>query len=138
MFGAGRIGSNGNVPQWIIDVVFDVEQEYGFRLADVYYKKAKREDYYNGCYRHRLRAVQLYFRPEKTDIRLWAVLHELTHAIQRILYPETLTKKKSGRRNRVVHNQWFFETARKLYIKYGVLETAAQKEYKRARKMMVL
>ncbi len=138
MFGTGVIGSKENVPQWIIDIVFDVEHKYNFRLAGVYYKSPKGEDYWKGCYRYWEHTLQLYFRPEKTDLRLWLVLHELTHAIQRIAYPETLTKKKPGRRNRIVHNQWFFNTARKLYIKYGVLHIAAEKEYKRARKMMVM
>ena len=139
MFGSGRIGSSGNVPQWIIDVVFDVEQEYGFRLADVYYKCPKRSnDYYNGCYCHNTKTIELYFRPEKTDLKLWVVLHELGHAIQKIVYPETITKKPIGRRNRIVHNEWFFKIVRKLYIKYDVLHIAAEKEYKKARKMMVL
>jgi len=138
MFGAGIIGSKENVPQWILDVVSEVEQEYGFCLDAVYFKEAKSNDYRGGCYSIGHRHLQLYFGREKTDIRLWVVLHELAHAIQHLLFSGTLTKKKPGRRNRVVHNDVFFAFAKKLYIKYGVLETAAKNEYKRARKLMVV
>ena len=82
-------------------------------------------------------SIDLYFCPEKTEFRLWIVLHELTHAIQHIVLPHTLTPKPAHRRNRIVHNEKFFEIARELYIKYGVLHIAAEREYKRARKLMI-
>ena len=138
MFGAGKIGSQENVPQWISDVISEVESEYGICLDAVYFREAKSKDYRGGCYHFSCRCIELYFGREKTDIRLWVVLHEMAHAIQYLELPHTLTKRPSGRKNRVVHNDKFFEIARKLFIKYGVLETAAEHEYKRARKLMVL
>jgi hypothetical protein len=71
---------------------------------------------------------------------VWVVLHELAHAWQWLEAPETITKRKPGRRNRVQHNQVFFEFACELYKKFGgddVLEWAANNEYKRGRKYMV-
>lgn len=138
MFGAGIVGSQENVPQWIQKVVSEIESEYGICLDAIYFKEAKSNDYRGGCYCISGRNLQLYFGRQYTHIRLWVVLHEMAHAIQHLELPHTLTKREHGRRNRVVHNTKFFEIARRLYIKYGVLETAAKHEYKRARKLMVV
>ncbi len=137
MFGAGVTGSQENIPQWIMTYVSEIESEYGICLDAVYFKEAKRNDYRGGCYNISGRYVQLYFGREQTNLRIWLVLHEMAHAIQHLELPHTLTKRPLGRRNRIVHNAKFFEIARRLYIKYGVLETAAKHEYKRARKLMV-
>jgi hypothetical protein len=125
-----------DVPQWVIDVVDSVESKYGFKLDNVFFKAAKNEDYRSGCYWHNCRSIELFFGEEKTDIRLWVVLHELAHAIQHIVVPETLTPNVKGKR-RVVHNRAFFDMAKELYIRYGVLDTAAKHEYKTARPLMV-
>lgn len=138
MFGAGIVGSQENVPQWILNVVSKVESEYGICLDAIYFKEAKSNDYRGGCYSIGGRNLQLYFGRAYTHIRLWVVLHEMAHAIQHLELSHTLTKRPSGRKNRVVHNDKFFEIARRLFIDYGVLKTAAKHEYKRARKLMVI
>lgn len=138
MFGAGTVGSQEDVPQWVQKVVSEIESEYGICLDAVYFKEARSNDYRGGCYVISESSLQLYFGRAYTHIRLWVVLHEMAHAIQHLELPHTLTKRPPGRRNRIQHNLKFFEIARKLYIKYGVLKTAAKHEYKRARKLMVL
>lgn len=139
MFGAGVTGTQEATPKWIREVVREVESMYGFTLrGGVYFKEPTRnKDYWGGCFSPSIDAIQLYFCAEKTDHRLWIVLHELAHAIQHIAMPETLTPMKPGRMNRVVHNKRFFQIAREMYIKFGVLEEARKHEYKRARKLMV-
>jgi Zn-dependent peptidase ImmA (M78 family) len=137
MFGTGIVGSSHNVPQWILDLVEDVESWYGFCTDGIYYKEAKQKDYYGGNYYPRRKAIDFYFSPEKTDRAVFVVLHELAHAWQHLEAPETITPKPKGRRRNIVHNDAFFQFARELYIKYDVLEAAAKHEYKRARKMMV-
>lgn len=138
MFGQNVIGSTKDVPQWILDVVEKIEGQYGFCTNGIYFKEAKSPDYRGGCYGIGQKYLQYYFGREQTIERLWVVLHELAHAWQCIEAPETRTKRKPGRRNRVQHNQAFFEFAADLYRQYdGVLEFAANNEYKRGRKYMV-
>ena len=48
MFGAGTIGTSEAVPQWIWDIVNEIELQYGFCTDGVYYKEAKQKDYYGG------------------------------------------------------------------------------------------
>ena len=139
MFGQDVFGSSKNVPQWILDLVEEVESTYGFCTDGIYYKEAK-SDYRGGCYRISDKFLQYYFGREKTPERIWVVLHELTHAWQHLECPDTLTPKIKGRR-RVQHNQAFFEMACDMYKRFGedeVVEWAANNEYKRGRKYMVL
>ena len=136
MFGQGIVGSDQNVPQWILDLVDEVEARYGFCTSGIFFKESK-SDYRGGCYRIREKVLQFYCGREKTDERVWLVLHELSHAWQHLECPDTLTPRKKGRKNRVVHNEAFFRFAANLYKKYGVLEFAANNEYKRGRKYMV-
>ena len=137
MFGSGVVGNSRDVPQWIWDIVNEVEIRYGFCTEAIYYKEAKQKDYYNGCYNPSNKAVELYFSSEKNDKAVWVLLHEMAHAYQYLECPETLTPKQVGKRNRVVHNDDFWDIAKMFYIRFDVLETAAQNEYKRARKLMV-
>jgi Zn-dependent peptidase ImmA (M78 family) len=140
MFSQGVIGSSKNVPQWILDLVDEVEAWYGFCTDGIYFKEAK-SSYRGGCYRPSEKYLQYYFGREKTIERVWVVLHELAHAWQHLECPETLTPKPKGRRNRVVHNEAFFKFACELYKRFGgdeVVEWAANNEYKRGRKYMVL
>ncbi len=139
MFGQGIIGSNENVPQWILNLVERVEAAYGFCTSNIYFQESK-SHYRGGCYRHRERSIQLYFGREQTNERMWIVLHELAHAWQHLERPDTLTPKPKGRKNRVVHNQAFFEFAASLYKEFGageVLAYAFKHEYKRGRKYMI-
>jgi len=139
MFGQGIIGSSKDVPQWILDLVEEVEGWEGFCTDGIYFKESK-SDYRGACYNVGGRYIDLYFGREKTVERIWIVLHELAHACQHLEAPETITKKKPGRRNRVVHNPAFFKIAARFFLKYGgqeVLEFAANNEYKRGRKYMV-
>ena len=139
MFCHGIIRSNQDLPQWILDLVGKVEGRYGFCISDTYFKEAK-SDYRGGCYRYTEKILQLYFGREQTVERVWVVLHEMAHAWQHLECPDTLTSKPKGRRNRVQHNQAFFEFAASLYKELGgdeVLEYAAEHEYKRGRKYMV-
>jgi len=140
MFSQGVIGSNKNVPQWILDLVDKVESKYSFCTRGIYFKEAK-SDYRGGCYRPSEKYLQYYFGKEETIERVWIVLHELAHAWQHLERPDTLTPKPKGHKNRVQHNQAFFEFACKLYKQFGgdkILEWAANNEYKRGRKYMVL
>jgi hypothetical protein len=137
MFGEGVFGSEKQVPQWIKEIVSDVEKMYRFRLNEVVQRYPVRDkEYYHACYWPHAKVIQLYFMPEKTDLRLYIVLHELAHAIQHIVFPFTIAPKIRTKR-RVIHNEEFFQIARKLYIKYGVLDIAEKHEYKRGRKFMV-
>ena len=139
MFGQEVIGSSTDVPQWILDLVERVEANYGFCTHGIYFKESK-SDYRGGCYRPREKYLQYYFGREKTIERIWVVLHELAHAWQHLECPNTLTSKTKKRRNRVQHNQAFFEFVADLYKEYGgdeVLEYAANNEYKRGRKYMI-
>ena len=140
MFSQGVVGSSKNVPQWILDLVYEVESWYGFYTSGVYFEEAK-SSYRGGCYRPSEKYLQYYFGREKTIERVWVVLHELAHAWQHLECPDTLTPKPKGRRNRIVHNEAFFEFACKIYKRFGgdeVVEWAANNEYKRGRKYMVL
>jgi len=136
MFGTEIVGSSHDVPQWILDLVDEVEAWYGFCTNGIYFKESK-SNYRGGCYRPREGYLHFYFGREETPLRKWIVLHELAHAWQYLECPETLTPKAKGKKNRVVHNDVFWEIAKMLYIKYDVLEVAAENEYKRARKLMV-
>lgn len=137
MFGLSTIGSSEDVPQWIVEIVEKIEGEFGFCTSKVFFKEAK-SDYRSGCYRPSKKYVEFYFGREKTVERIWIVLHELVHAWQHLECPETLTPRKQGSKRRVVHNEAFFKFAAKLYKRYdGVLECAANNEYKRGRKYMV-
>jgi len=139
MFGQGITGSSKDVPQWIMDLVSKVESWYGFCTNGIYFKEAKSKGSW-ACYYSGKKAIDLYFGREKTIERIWVVLHELAHARQYLECPETLTPKPKGRRNRIVHNQAFFEMACEMYKQFGgqeVLEFAANHEYKRGRKYMV-
>ena len=138
MFGAGIVGSKENVPQWIMDVVTSIESEYGICLSAIYFKEAQTDNFRGGCYDIAKQHIQLYFKREQTTERLWVVLHEMAHAIQHLELPQTLTPKPAGRKNKIQHNNVFFGIARRLYIRYGVLDFAAKNEYKRARKLMVV
>ncbi len=139
MFGQSIIGSSSNVPQWILDLVDEVEGWHGFCTNNIFFKEAK-SNYRGGCYRYSENILQFYFGREITTERVWVVLHELAHAFQWIERPDTLTKTPKGKRN-IHHNEAFFKTAALLYKKhgaeYGVLEYAAEHEYKRGRKYMV-
>ena len=139
MFGQGITGSSKNVPQWILDLVYKVEGDEGFCMDGIYFKECK-SDYRGACYFVGKKCIDLYFGREKTVERVWVVLHELAHAWQHLEAPETITKKKPGRRNNVNHNEAFFKEAARFFLKYGgqeVLEYAANHEYKRGRKYMV-
>lgn len=139
MFGYGVVGSTKNVPQWISDLVETVEARYGFCTYNIYFKESK-SNYRGGCYMVYEKCLQFYFGRKKTIERIWVVLHELVHAWQHLECPGTLTKRTNGRRNRIVHNQEFFEFAADLYREFGgidVLEFAADNEYKRGRKYMI-
>jgi len=134
MFGQGIIGSTHNVPQWIMDTVDEVERSWDICLSAVYFKEPTRNPEYRGaCYIPSYKSIDLYFGREKTDLRLWIVLHEMVHAIQYLELSNTLTKTARGKR-RVVHNETFWEIAARLYIKYNVIEMAIEQEYKRGRK----
>ena len=137
MFGKGPMGSTRDVPEWIVKVVDEVESRYGFCTSGIYFKKAISPFYRGGCYFAHQKILQFYFGEKKTTERLWVVLHELAHAWQWLECPDTLTKKKPGRRNNVNHNEAFFRFAADLFREYGVLEFAAKNEYKRGRKYMV-
>jgi len=140
MFGQGITGSSKNVPQWILDLVEKVEGNEGFCTDGIYFKESK-SDYRGACYNIYGKYLDLYFGREKTIERIWIVLHELTHAWQWLEAPETITERKPGRKNRVQHNNSFFEVAASFYKRYGgqeVLEFAAKNEYKRGRKYMVM
>ena len=140
MFGNnGVIGSSKNVPQWIVELIHEVEDKEEFYTEFIFFKESK-SGYRGACYHSGLESIDLYMSREKTIENIWIVLHELTHAWQHLKAPETITKRKAGRRNRVVHNQIFFETASRFFKKYGgpaVLEHASMWEYKRGRKYMV-
>lgn len=139
MFGQGITGSSKNVPQWIMDLVYKVEDNEGFCTGGVYFKESK-SDYRGACYFVGKRCLDLYFGREKTVERVWIILHELTHAWQHLEGQDTLTPKPKHRRNRIVHNKAFFEVAAMFYKQYGgqeILEYAANHEYKRGRKYMV-
>jgi hypothetical protein len=140
MFNQGTIGSSKNVPQWILDLVDQVESWYGFCTDGVFFKESK-SDYRGACYNVYEKNLQFYFGREKTVERICIVLHELAHAWQHLECPGTLTPKPKGRRNRIVHNQAFFEMACELYKKFGgneVVEYAFNNEYKRGRKYMIV
>ena len=122
-------------PDWVWDVIEALEIEFDFELKGVHYKTPKNPENWAGAYFSMSKRLTLHLSPEKTGVNLFVVLHELSHALQHLVYPETLTKRKPGK-NRVHHNQEFFKIAKRLYIRYGVLEIAAENEYKRARKLM--
>ena len=136
MFGQGVTGSSKNVPQWILDITREVEEKHGFCTSGIYYKEAKQKDYYRGCYYVNKKIIDLYFSPEKNNEAIFVLLHELTHAWQHLECPCTLTKISKGKR-KVNHNKEFFLFAKKLYERYGVLDIAIQREYKRGRKYIV-
>jgi len=134
MFGQGITGSNKNVPEWIRELVSEIETDYGFMLRDVYFKEPTRnKSYYGACYSSYRNNIQLYFSREKNDIRKWIVLHELGHAIQHKCYPESLTITPLGKNN-VNHNNAFWDIVGELFAKYNVLDTAIEREYKKGRK----
>jgi Zn-dependent peptidase ImmA (M78 family) len=140
MFGQGITGSSKNVPQWIMDLVYEVEETEGFCTDGIYFKECKKSDGRWGCYFTDKKCIDLYFGKEKTIERIWVVLHELVHAWQHLEGQDTLTPKPKHRRNRIVHNKAFFEVAAQFYKQYGgqeVLKWAANNEYKRGRKYMV-
>lgn len=139
MFGKNGInGSSKDVPQWMMDLMYEVQGNEGFFTSGIYFKESK-SDYRGACYDTGRKIIDLYMSRKKTIENIWIILHELTHAWQHLEAPETLTKKKPGRRNRVVHNEKFFRVAAHFYKKYGgpeVLEYASKNEYKRGRKYM--
>jgi len=135
MFGQGITGSNKNVPQWIRELVSEIERDYDFKLDDIYFKEPTRnKDYYGACYSSR-NYIELYFSREKNKLRTFIILHELGHAIQDICYPETVTKRPKGK-NRVNHNNVFWDIVGELYLKYDVLEVAITNEYKKGQKYL--
>lgn len=136
MFGQGITGSSKDVPQWIMDVVDEIEKSYNFCLNAVYFKEPTRNlEYYGACYNQTREHLELYFGRDKTDLRLWIVLHELAHAIQHLELSRTLTVRPRGKRQ-VNHNDAFFDIAGKLFVKYNVLHIALEREYKRGRKYL--
>jgi len=136
MFGQGVTGSNINVPKWIKEIILEIEKDYNFKLNNIYFKEPTRnKDYYGACYSVKKNHIELYFSRGKNDLRKWIVLHEMSHAIQHICYPETLTKTPSYKNN-VNHNNYFWEISKKLFSKYNVLAIALQKEYKKGRKYL--
>ena len=123
-------------PEWVMEVIESIEIEFDFELTGIHYKAPVRDpESWAGAYFSMSKRLTFRFSPEKTGVNLFVVLHELSHVLQHLVYPETLTKRKPGK-NRVHHNQEFFKIAKRLYIRYGVLEIAAENEYKRARKLM--
>lgn len=61
-------------------------------------------------------------------------MHELGHAIQYLIYPETETPK-TGRRN-IHHNKTFWNIVGHLFEEYEVMNIALENEYKRGRKYL--
>jgi len=129
--------TNMGMPVWITDIIHEVQTRYGFnfKLSKIHYSQPRQPGRWSGGYYPISKKLDLCFSREKTDINLFVLLHELSHAIQRQLYPQTLTKTLPGHR-RVLHNRVFFRIAGWLYYEYGILDTAIKNEYKRGRKIL--
>lgn len=136
MFGQGITGSNKDVPQWIKNLINEVEEEYNFKLDNIYFKEPTRnKDYYGACYSVIENHIELYFSRKENNLRKWIILHELGHAIQYKCYPESLTITPKGKNN-VNHNKAFWEIVGDLFARYDVLEEAIENEYKKGRKYL--
>jgi hypothetical protein len=136
MFGIGIVGTTEATPKWIYEFVSEVERANDFCLDAVYYKEAKKKDYYRGTYMPNKNSICLYFSPEQTVEAKIVLLHEMAHAIQYIDCPETLIKKNSKKKD--WHNETFAKIVGRLYQKYGVLERARdyRGEYLKVRKYL--
>jgi len=125
-------------PQWINQIVDEVQTSHGFTLATLKLRTHKVEDYYRGFYRSGTNMIHLTFNNHhvRSDLATWILLHELAHAIQYQTKRDTLTPRVPGKR-REVHNREFWKIAGKLYLKYGVMDLAIEQEYKTGRAQLM-
>jgi hypothetical protein len=128
MFGAGIIGSPEDTPKWIWEFVSEVERANDFCTGNVYYKEAKKDNYYRGSFSPSKNIVCLYFSKEETDVAKAVVLHELAHALLHSFEDDTSFRPKKGKRKH--HGEEFCKIVYEFYKKYNLIEAAKTFEYK--------
>jgi hypothetical protein len=111
-----------------------IEEKYGIKVNEVKHRQSKKRNHYCGCYYSVRNIITLSFSNWDKKA-LSVVLHEFAHAIQHLIFSETLTPRRSSGR-RVIHNYAFFELVKEMYNDFDCLEEGISIEYKSGRAIL--